>query len=152
MTLMTACKTFDKEYDALFTEEIAVLKHQAEEAEHAKTYVPKQVKWAQQLDVSKVANSIQQAVSAKHLQSLLHCTKIFKLDALHCCTGHYGICILVHGDCSMNTSPIVAKTGEISQFFEDTTNKPFLQLLEELDACCIKGLKGIYFLHTIECI
>jgi len=42
----------------------------------------------------------------------------------------------------MNANPIVAKTGEIGQFFEDITNKPFLHLLEELDAWCTNGLNG----------
>ena len=79
----------------------------------------------------------------KNLRSLLYgSTNVFKLDALHCRTGHYGICILVRGDRSMNANPIVAKTGEIGQFFEDITNKPFLHLLEELDAWCTNGLNG----------
>jgi hypothetical protein len=50
----------------------------------------------------------------------------------------------------LNAAPIVAKTGELGEFFEDITNKPFLQLLEELDAWCTNGLKGSsLFRHTI---
>ena len=74
---------------------------------------------------------------------------VLKLGALHCHTGFYGICMLVHGDCSMNTHPIVAKTGEINkffeEFFEETTNKTIINLLEDLDAWCVGGLKGKEF-------
>jgi len=70
---------------------------------------------------------------------------VLKLDALHCRTGFYGICMLVRGDRSMNAHPIVAKTGEIDKFFEETTNKTIVNLLEDLDAWCVGGLKGKNF-------
>ena len=48
----------------------------------------------------------------------------------------------------MCASPVVAKTGDIGQFFEDLANKPLLQMLDDLDAWCANGLRGIvcYFL------
>ena len=60
---MMARQQFDQEFKALSPEEIVDLKHRAEEVQHNKVYAPKQVKRAQQNDVIKVANSIQQAVS-----------------------------------------------------------------------------------------
>ena len=118
---------------------------------HEKTFALKQVKHVQQHDVIKVANSFQQAVSEKSMLSIiLYSANVLKLDALHCCTGHYGVCILVCGDCSSNAAPIVTKTGEIGEFFKGVTNKTFLQLLEELNAWCTNGLRGIsLFQHTI---
>ena len=44
----------------------------------------------------------------------------------------------------MNADPIVLTTGGIEQFFEDTTNKSMLTLVEELDAWCVGGLRGIF--------
>jgi len=71
--------------------------------------------------------------------------KFSKLQALHARTGHYGICILVRNNSSINADPIVVQTGRIDEFFEDSTKKPFLQLLEELDAWMTSGLKGKLF-------
>ena len=110
----------DQEFAALSPEEVAKLKLQAEKEQDAKKIVPKQAKRAQQQDVNKVASSIQQAVSM--IFPLHGGANLFKLDTLHCRTGYYGICILVRGDRSMKSKPIVAKTGQIGQFFEDVTN------------------------------
>ena len=84
---MTVHQTFDAEYEALSQEEIAELKHQAkEEQQNKKKEVPKQVKCAQQHDVTKAANSFQQAVSVELL--ITQGANVSKLDALHCWTGH----------------------------------------------------------------
>ena len=57
---------FDAEYQALSQEKIAELKHQAEEEQqNKKKKVPKQLKRAQQHDVTTVAKSFQQAVSVE---------------------------------------------------------------------------------------
>ena len=81
----------------------------------------------------------------QNLCSLLHgCANVFKLEALHSCTGHYGIYILVHGDNSLNITPVVSQTGDIGQFFEEVMNKPFLQVLRDLDGWCTNGFKGIH--------
>jgi hypothetical protein len=71
VNLVTARQKFDQEYTALPPEEVDELKHRAKEEQFAKTYVPKQVKRAQQHDVTKVANSIQQAVSEKSALSII---------------------------------------------------------------------------------
>lgn len=62
---MTARQKIDQEYATLSPEEIAELKGRAEKEQHAKTFVAKPVKYAQQNDIAKVAKSFQQAVSAK---------------------------------------------------------------------------------------
>lgn len=66
VNLMTARQEFDQDYAALSPEEIATLKDQAKKEQHAKKYVPKQLKRAQQHDIANVAKSFQQAVSAKN--------------------------------------------------------------------------------------
>ena len=108
--------------------------------------MPKQVKRAQEHDVSKVINNFQEAVSAKHLYSITCGTDVFKLDALHCRTGYYGICFIVRGDRSTQASPVVAKTGDIGRYFEDLANKPLLHMLDDLDVWCANGLSGMYFM------
>ena len=135
---------FDKDFVALPQEEIAGLQHRAEEKQHNKMYVPKQVKHAQQHDVARVVGSFQKAVSTKI--STTCGTNIFKLEALHSRTGHYGICVIVRGDPSMNADPLVAQTGPVSGFLEEITQKSLGQLTRELDALCSKGLKGFYFI------
>ena len=141
---MTARQKFDAEYEALSPEEIAVLKHQAEEEQKKKKKkVPKQLKRAQQHDVTKTANSFQEAVSVELL--IMQGANVSKLDALHCRTGHYGVCILVRGDRSMDSRPVFLTTGNLGDFFEDYTSKPLLGMLEDLDAWCTNGLKGILF-------
>jgi hypothetical protein len=60
---VTARQQFDQQFEMLSPEEKAELKHRAEQVQYEKTFVPKQVKRAQQHDVVKVANSFQQAVS-----------------------------------------------------------------------------------------
>ena len=80
-------------------------------------------------------------------------TNAFKLNTLHCRTGYYGICMIVCGDRSINGNPIIVETGELHQFFEDITSKPILQVVEDLDAWCVNGLKGIsLFTHTLKSI
>ena len=148
---MAVCCMFDGEFSALSPEQIAELNDQAQKMQNAKINVLKQVKCAQQCDVTKVARSFQEAVSAK--LTLLHCgTDVFKLNALHSRTGYYGICILVCGDHSMAPEPVVAKTGRIAQFFEEVAKKPFIELLGDLDVWCNSGLKGkFYFTLLIIC-
>ena len=132
----------------LSPEKIAELNDRAQKEQDAKINVPKQVKRAQQSDVTKVAKGFQEAVSVK--LPLLHgSTDVFKLNALHSRTGYYGMCILVRGDRSMAPEPVVAKTGKISQFFEEVTKKPFMQLLGDLDVWCNTGLKGKFFIFFI---
>ena len=72
---------------------------------------------------------------------------VSKLDALHCRTGHYGVCILARNDRSIHCRPVFVSTGNVnlSEFFEDYTSKPLEDMLEDLDAWCTNGLKGILF-------
>lgn len=144
---MAARQIFDAEYEALSQEKIAALKHQAEEEQQNKNKkVPKQVKRAQQHSVTRAANGFQQAVSA--MLFMIQGANVSKLDALHCQTGHYGVCILIRGDKSMDSTPVFVTTGtgNLGEFFEDYTNKPLLGMLEDLDAWCTNGLRGIYFI------
>ena len=143
---MKVRQKFDAEYEALSQEEIAALKHQAEEEQqNKKKKVPKQLKRAQQHDVTKTANSFQEAVSVELL--IMQGANVSKLDALHVRTGHHGLCILVCGDRSINSRPIFVSSGNgnLGDFFEDYISKPLLGILEDLDAWCTNGLKGILF-------
>lgn len=142
---MEVRKLFDKDFVALSQEDIAGLQHRAKEKQYSKTYVPKQVKRAQQHDVARVADSFQKAVSTT--LSTTCGTNIFKLEALHTRTGHYGICVIVRSDPSMNADPFVAQTGPIAGFLEEVTQKSLGQLTRELDALCSKGLKGFYLFY-----
>lgn len=133
MNLMTVRTQLDQEYAALSVQELDELKGRAEIKQHAKEFVPKQTKCAQQHDIIQVANGFQLAVSAGHLDYLRSGANNFKLNALNARTGHFGICILVRSNRSMNADPLVLKTGDIDQFFEDITNKTMLHLVEDLD-------------------
>ena len=145
---MTVRQEFNAEYEALSQEEIAELKHQAEEEQQNKrNKVPKQLKRAQQHDVTKTAKSFQEAVSVELL--IMQGANVSKLDALHCRTGHYGVCILVRGDRSINSRPVFLSTGNLGDFFEDYTSKPLQGILEDLDAWCTNGLKGIFILFWL---
>ena len=62
--LVKVRKILDREFEQLSEEKIAELKIRAGKEQHTKLNVPKQVKRAQQHDVTKVAQDIQNAVSA----------------------------------------------------------------------------------------
>ena len=66
---------FDKEFAALSPEELAELKQQAEKEQHAKEHAPKQVKRAQEHDITSVIKNFQEAVSADC--NLLHMVLIY---------------------------------------------------------------------------
>ena len=45
----------------------------------------------------------------------------------------------------MDSTPVFLSNGGLGEFFEDYTNKPLVGILEDLDAWCTNGLKGILF-------
>lgn len=143
---MAVRSQINEEYAALLPEELAELQQQAEEQQHAKITVPKQTKRAQKLDVTKIANSFQEAVSVC-ATSQVHCSaNLSKLTALHNRTGHFGIVILARSKITINCEPIVLKSGSIDKFFEATTNRSMLTLMQELDAWCVGGLRGKFII------
>jgi len=62
-------------FAALSPEELAELKQQAEKEQHAKEHAPKQVKQAQEHDITNVIKNFQEAVSANY--TLLHMVLIY---------------------------------------------------------------------------
>jgi hypothetical protein len=68
---MAARSQINEEYTALSPEKLAELNKRAGEQQKAKMTVPKQTKRAQKLDVAKVADSFQEAVSVQRLNYIV---------------------------------------------------------------------------------
>ena len=57
--------------------------------------------------------------------------------------------MIVCGDSAIDGNPIIVQTGELHKFFKDMTCKPILQVVEDLEAWCVNGLKGNFFIHML---